>query len=538
MDLFNDGPSFDNSQVQAFAGINNSQIAGASAANSVNGHAVLFLFRHKQIPNQVRRPHVYNFDGEFRNDMQEFLAESLSNPAMAYQSHMPKSLAAKHAILPRANGQLVETSRLSDRWTFVLMVDKANGGGPFATVTAIPSRMLYRGWIANDEGAALVGARWIPNNNAVLTITHHTILTVNTVMGQSGVYNQVQTTGDYDYASANVMKGLERDGAQLYSLNPADVSNSITVDPLMGTFNSAPGMAQLGNTVTGETIETPSELASPTYHLSKIVRSVGDAIRETRRHEIPDVFGDTDMVTSQISALMQSQRNVPRTDAIKPDEPISIGQLFARFGPALDIQVIVPNETPNYGLTDPATVSKRNIFTSLISTSIPSLLADYAVADVRFRYASYLRPDSPDGLFCANDDRGCFKWFDFGGLYQMSSGQQKSTIAMLERSLRKTVFAIVQSECGDFDVMVSCSLIGSTLVNLTLKDENGSLFEDGYVETNNLLGGINSPLVGTSSDLSQNSQQMHGVIADICSPETSGVMSGGLLDADGSNPLF
>ena len=306
---------------------------------------------------------------------------------------------------------------------------------------------------------------------------------------------------------------------------------------MMGTFNSAPGMAQLGNTVTGETIETPSELASPTHHLSKIVRSVGDAIRETRRHEIPDVFGDTDMVTSQISALMQSQRNVPRTDAIKPDEPISIGQLYARFGQALDIQVIVPNETPNYGLSDPLQVTKRNIFTSLISSSIPSLLADYAVADVRFRYASYLRPDSPDGLFCANGEKGCFKWFDFGGLYQMSPGQQKSTIAMLESALRKTVFSIVESECGEFDVLVSCSLIGSTLVNLNLKDES-SLFEDGYVETNNLLGGINSPLVGTSSDLSQNSQQMHGVIADICSPETSGVMSGGLMDADTYSPLF
>lgn len=85
MELFDDGPSFDSSQAQAFAGINNSQIAGATAANSVNGHAVLYLFRHKQIPNQVRRPHIYNFDGEFRNDMQEFLAESMSNPAMAYQ---------------------------------------------------------------------------------------------------------------------------------------------------------------------------------------------------------------------------------------------------------------------------------------------------------------------------------------------------------------------------------------------------------------------------------------------------------------------
>lgn len=538
MNLFDDGPSFDNSQAQAFAGINNTQIAGAVAAGSVNGHAVLYLFRHKQIPDQVRRPHIYNFDGEFRNDMQEFLAESMSNPSMAYQSHMPKSLAAKHAILPRANGQLVETSRLSDRWTFVLIVDKANGGGPFATVTAIPSRMLYRGWIANDEGAALVGAQWVPNNNAVLTITHHTILTVNTVMGHSGVYNQVQTTGDYDYASANVMKVLEKDGAQLYSLNPADVSNSITTDPVMGTYNSAPGVAQLGNTVTGETIETPSELGSPTHHLSKIVRSVGDAIRETRRHEIPDVFGDTDMVTSQISALMQSQRNVPRTDAIRPDEPISIGQLYSKFGPALDIQVIVPNETPNYGLCDPMQVSKRNVFTSLISTSIPSLLADYAVADVRFRFASYLRPDTPDGLFCANNEMGCFKWFDFGGLYQMTPTQQKSTIAMLESAMRKTIFSIISAECGEFDVLVSCSLIGSTLVNLNLKDESSAMFEDGYVETNNLLGGINSPLVGTSSDLSQNSQQMHGVIADICSPETSGVMSGGLMDTNSFSSLF
>ena len=45
----------------------------------------------------------------------------------------------------------------------------------------------------------------------------------------------------------------------------------------------------------------------------------------------------------------------------------------------------------------------------------------------------------------------------------------------------------IESECGEFDVLVSCSLIGSTLVNLNLKDES-SLFEDGYVETNNLLG--------------------------------------------------
>ena len=35
MELFDDGPSFDSSQAQAFAGINNSQIAGATAAITV-----------------------------------------------------------------------------------------------------------------------------------------------------------------------------------------------------------------------------------------------------------------------------------------------------------------------------------------------------------------------------------------------------------------------------------------------------------------------------------------------------------------------
>lgn len=505
----------------------------SEAADKTGDHAILFLFSHKYIPDQWRRPHIYNFDGEFKTDLQNTISESLRKPGLALaNAAMPHSVAARHAVLPAPQGQHVGLSRLSDYWTFMLVVDKGRDGGPFGTRSAIPSRMFYSGWIANEDAATKMGARWAINPQAVLSITHHSGFAEVASLGMNGGSSRVQNTADFDYAAPDVISNIETDGAKLYDMRFESVISKVAADPLGAGLQVAPAPIDHD---TGA-IETSAELKSPTFHLRSVVGTLTESIKHNRidPNAADTPFGAVDVVLESAVGLARSHRNCV-TRGIDPSKVYTIDELMRLYGAGFDWQVIVPEFDPRYTLADSGAVTRRNVFTSMISSSIPNLLSMFGIADVSFRYSSYAQ-DQQQGLFVTNEHRGMFYLLNMGMLYQTTEAEKQHAWAVFCDYLRDTVFNVIRAECGEFDLMCHSSLLGSTLIDLNLLDE---LPEQGLVETNNLLGGLNSPLIGTQAEFQANAEQIYGATVDLINPETSGLYDGSqMVEGTHFNSLF
>ena len=82
----------------------------------------------------------------------------------------------------------------------------------------------------------------------------------------------------------------------------------------------------------------------------------------------------------------------------------------------------------------------------------------------------------------------------------------------MQTYLDVTLFPIIKTAAGDFDLMVHCSIGGVSLIHLNLLDHAPV---QGFVENNNLLGGINTATVGSDKDVSNNSAQLVSMVNDL-----------------------
>lgn len=189
----------------------------------------------------------------------------------------------------------------------------------------------------------------------------------------------------------------------------------------------------------------------------------------------------------------------------------------------MDITVVThASKAPQYELADPNVVSKRNLISSIISGTMPPLLAEFGIAEVIFRYNSTVRDSSNNGIFRSQDDLGVFKLEGIAPLYPLTDEALKTAWMRIARYLKDIVFPMILQTAGHFDVAVRCGLSDSTLVQVNLYDY---VQESGVVETNNLLGGLNSPLMGNYQEFTSNAGQLFGVVRDVIMPQATGITS-------------
>lgn len=490
-------------------------------ANQKRGKATLFLMSRRMIPNQFRRPVNYNFGGEFRVALQENMDRAQRSGYNNLNAMMLEDRSARSAIMPSAIGQEVGLTTFSDQWTYVLVCDNDNGVSPLGTISSIPSRMLYSGWIMDEPVTRQNGtAGYVPNPNAVLQTTHHTTLTMQQQMVPGGMHGHVETTGDYDYLSPQI-QNLQVDSTPLYNLNPGKVANSIVEDPHNGLsfqIAAAPVAAEQ------KSIEIPTEINSPAFHLQKIVGGMADTVRHITNPSQGDMFAGNDVALSTLSTFLSPGNNVFGGD-IRPDTPFTMAELQMRYGDGLEIVVCQQPYDLQYDLISGAAPAKRNVLSSIISSSMPALLAQFGLAEVAFRYNSSV--PVVGGLGSTNGERGVFQLLNIATLYAGSQTDIDSAWSNLQRFLKMTLFPIILANSGHFDVHLHCSLAGVSLVNLQLLDE---IMESGLLETNNLLGGLNTPLVGGKNELFANAGQLFNVVKDTMA---NGTPWDGMM---GSNP--
>ena len=496
VDLFGMGNAMNNKPVQML-----NQVGFVNQRRK----ATLFLMSRRMIPDQFRRPLMYNFGGEFRMALQDNMMKAQRPGYNSYNALMTDAPTAKSAIMPTTMGQQVQLSTFSDMWTYVLVGDNDSGLSPLGTLTSIPSRTLYSGWVVDEPVTKQnMGAGYVPNPYAVFQTTHHTTLTVQQQYTPTGAFNHTETTGDYDYL-APMVQNLQSNGQPLFDLSPSKVANGIVEDPLN------PHSFQISDApiaTSAKSIEIPTELNAPAFHLQKVVGGMADMVRHLGNPNQNDLAIGNDIAINVLASTLNPGRNSVLND-INPDVPFTFDELLRRYGDGLEIVVCQQPSDVQYDLVSAQAPSKRNVLASIISSSMPPLLAQFGLAEVAFRFNSSIA--AVGGLGSTNGERGVFQLLNIATLYAGSETEIASAWENLQRYMRLTLFPIIKANGGEFDLHLHCSLAGVSLVNLQLLDE---IVEGGLLETNNLLGGLNTPIVGGQMELQQNASQLFGAVKD------------------------
>ena len=468
----------------------------AQALGSSN-RATLLLFQNRFIPNQYRRPLQYRFGREFLNDMVETISKSANRPWSIMDTYMPQSFNAKAAILPNATGNLVDLRSMSDQWTFVLIIDEDDGMGVFSGRNGVASRYMYSGWVV-DEPVSMTSTI---NMGAVLNFTRYVCLNERPLsLGMYGVKKTVETQDNWEYANSSILQQTVRDGSALFDMTPGKLMDSVEVGGFgSDNFQYSPNPnSQI--TPSRFSAEFDPSLGNPTYQLSRIVDGFRTGLNSAKESK-------DDLLVTQDETMFSAARNAMGTGAhnvsllgVDPSQPMTIGTLNAKF-PNLFVQVFRMPFDVTYNLTDSGSASKRNVFTSIVTSSLPSMMIDVGIMEVSFRYDSY----DPTFVGPSNLNPGAIELKNISMFYPTDEENKMRAWDKLVGTMKVCLFPVIRENAGHFSLMVNSSIASATLVNLSLYDE---MPEGGFIESNNLLGGIGTDLVGDSNQYQHNACEL------------------------------
>lgn len=524
-------------------------IQGSSIVpNPVQGqhrwHVALFLISPRHHNPFYRRSYTYQFGDEFKGALNQTVQEQArkSNDS-SIAAMMLGNPAAAGAILPSVHADRLQLTPYDTQWSFVMIVDQP-GRAPAAdfvqpAFSQAPSRLIYSGYVNDEPVSQLNPSNPVMNPNAVLKTTHCTRLDMDYTMHSRGCMVTTNTKFDKDFVDPLQLAALiyqeenVRPARQSSLLPDALLNAQVMIGddaPDNGTegFWSYQPRTQQNQTPSAQptVIEVSSGMGSPAKHLASIVGAMTEAARDvnvvTQPGPFRDTVGDQQRYVNYVAACLKTNESTVLlgangTPIFQPRGPINLGELITKCGSVMDVQIINVPFTNNIAVTDAGAstaprVARRNQAASIVSNSLPALMAQLGIADIQFRYNSTVaNPDAqasaalgmgfPDQGVMAALNRGIFHPLGMGTLVPLSPEQHISILNTIERMLRVQVFAQLYTLYGDFDVMVHASLAGSTFVNVNLMCDGllDATEQTSFYETDNSFGGINSGLVGNQS---------------------------------------
>ncbi len=302
--------------------------------------ARLFLFSPRNIINVCKRPHIYNFNMEFINDLENNIDE-LGNLGVSGNivgmSFMNKYRSSLDAVTPSANGILMQTKYLSDYWTFILQIDNdqfrnQNGenvfGGPILT-----NRYIYSGFCTDEPRSKITGRI---NPKCFLRITHVTSLAnENRFRPSGGTVKKMIVSSDVDFIPPVTTMQLNNNAN--YYISPQAVNQSCVMSEtdsdvfISGNKNLA--------SYNDKPIPSSTVFNSPKHHLQTIVNAFMSSYDERNAESVvansmsTDRFGfgsDINVFKTNIA----NKLNVGYTDdllSIDPSKLYSIAELKENY---------------------------------------------------------------------------------------------------------------------------------------------------------------------------------------------------------------
>lgn len=496
---FNDGMNL-NSFQPTQPGMFTADYRGAESS------ALLYLFSPRHMVDHYKRPAVYNFSNTFMNTMYDDLYNHLGHNASIPKNVVLDSLysnqATKEIVLPAATGGIdVNTSLLSDTWTFLLIVTNDTINLSSMHKPKVDNRVIYQGYCTEEPiNPTNLGNGHTVNDGSFLIITHKTVINIVTTHGVNGPITRYDTISDVDVIPGHDLTNLSQQS--MFMNRPGDIKNATSVSAEDGTITAALTENDiLGNK--SDNIAMSGILNLPKQHGKKILKSIFTGCEEAASDaysgalsnfgQYADTMGE-DMVSSFMTPHMVDYVNEEQV-GVASSRPVSMGEISQKYSPKV-IPVIVTNNDM-FSPVPQNQQSTQNIYSSMIASSVPTILSNIGLASISMMYHS--------------PNQAC-KILDASSYMPMGQNNLEMLVKIVINQLQYEVFDLIVSIAGDFDLNMSVSCSGDTHIILNML--NGTQHQDIY-EHHNCLGGLGNPLSADYDIVYNNSIKLGGLVSAI-----------------------
>jgi len=502
--------------------------------------AVLYLKSPRRFYDTAKRPIRYNFGMEFKDELiDEITNNVVKNHRNVHRGNvgiskrLSQSPVGIDAVKTSAMGIPVASSIFSSTWTFMLVIDNDTGSfngasmGKFKLPMNENNRCVYVGY-TTEEPVNMVnhGQGNRINENCMLCITHKVLSKETKTFGPTSK-NRLSVIGDVDFISRDSSTRIS--DCELFKNTPSSLSE-------MFSFENDGMTSGILSNIT----EADSLRCSPldTHHIkssmnipSNNCKAIIDSLLNTLEYVATDDYRGTlaegsrsliNIDDDYISEAMLQELSARDSTNVAvfglADSDIFMSELISKYDPKV-VVINNKNSARTFDPMDQLEINEVNIYSSMISRSLPSILNNCGLIDLSFSYASDASSTRNTGQISLDvfaDKRSAWQIRSYSTLAPLSGGEAKARVETAMKMIEEYIFNPIVMAVGNIDVDVSAYSTDDTYIKLRLLDRD-SMFNNmdtPYTE-HSCLGGINTPLVADSNIVFENGTDLMALTRSI-----------------------
>lgn len=480
-----------------------SQVGGFGTLSTVNprSSATLILIPPRRISRQYRRPFEFAFTRTFADSLQEAVVATNETGKPEYLHSIINNPIFAEQIAPSSvqNGYNVSLDRYSGSWTFIFSIDNDVVPG-VKIIDGRATRTVYTGLVICQEEPVnpLTGT---PNPAAVLSVTHVTNMAKLTSFSAGGYSQNITNTADIDILNGQNYTVLSEPSPYFvtnleeafYAQTP--MSNRMMQDglqPMDLVIGSNKAIAnQAGD------IRINTRTANPMDQKRRVVSAVNQAYNTILDNKIGGTLSNAQGMVPDVNAFVTAVGNrlsdPVHTFGSLEEGTITMAGLIDRYRPK-----IVPVPAFNEEMIDVCSQeydSVTNFYCAILAASLPGVVTNFGLTDFTFAYR---------GIFGAEP---VWEPYDIKAPVDgLTDADLKQRAMAVYRNIRDEIAPVLLQGYGDFTLHASISITGTTRLQLIFHANSG---HPGIYEVPSFLGGYNTPVIGKSITLENNSTSLY-----------------------------
>lgn len=468
-----------------------------------SSEVMLLLFTPRQIQQQQIRSYNYKFQSGLPDWLDQFddMSQAIASPDAMSRDVVNSS------ILPDNQGVTLDTSIISQQWTFILVIDLDQ--------QVMIKRLIYAGWFKDEPMNINQTHATNPplNRNATMVINTSVALNFSKQHSAKGQTNMTNV----DAAHVIPSETNQISPHDLFYMTPGQLSRVSTTSADSDSTTLSFHDLSIANGYNDGYFQAGLNQQSPMKQLSNIVQSVDSSLDLTEANA-----GDDGIVSpvrgepfgNHADPLMQFHDMAGRQMASEPtfannlsNFPINqahyFGELLDNF-PNIQIYPVKVNPNPQWDQRPQDIVCPQNIYSYMAVQVIEAYALGFGIGDISFRYCSY----SGNAI----DQGGSWSIENVQMLANVNQEQIRNALQQFKVGLENDLFPILLTVAGEFDLMVRYDT-SQTLISLNFLDYPDQ--NQGFLEFSGSIGGMTLPILGTDSSVVHNQQALDTLVHQI-----------------------
>lgn len=468
----------------------------------------VYVFPPRHVPEQYVRSYNYNFDNNFAG----IIADSTQGLNV---SSLMGSEAVQQAVLPNPAGMLLDTGYLSSSWSFVIIIDHSKIMST-PTLQYGPDIDIYHGYCVGEPCNPVTGT---PNQDCVYVVTNRSLARHQLAAGSAGSVDNMNVQ-KVDVVPKNVGQLLSDD---VYIGTIGNLSNVIHNDRMTGT-----------NTTTiaeNDPLHDPQRVKSCTLghaskdakqHINSITKCISRGIHAHDANTMGNTISgygadamlpiDPHDTMQRVVAEQGLAHDLPMHDrGFDITCPFTFNQFRGKYDQYMAF-VQCDAERNAWEVTPGGEATPRNMACSLIHNAIEAGMATHNIADLSFRYSSYLKKDNTD----AYSEFGLWQPLHIGTILAANQQTIQGNWEIFKMYLEASLFPTVKYLGGEFDLMIYINSVGECLIDLNYKDDFHGVKNNyeglGYYQTDARTSGLANPVLANMHQCMNNQGMVEGLV--------------------------